>query len=282
MNVSMLVLLLVAADDPTAAADSPQKVDPIRTFYAETAARYEFYRDAEKKQKLSLVTTPVFKWSSDDDWSGDVFVWTYASRPELIGCILSGPRQDGSREGYQEFHLLSEHPIAPADMLGKFRWAPVEGLAIQAIDKAPAPAESAQLRLTQMRQLLRDFTASMEANGEWELRPLPQPLLRYQPTEGEVVDGALFAYIWPKGTDPEFLLMLECRKTTKGLAWYYVPARFSVRELWLKHEGKEVWRAPNLAGKNNASPDKPYISASFGVIPKSRLDQIATDAEKAK
>lgn len=281
MTIATLLLVLITADEPAATAQTT-KVDPIRTIYAETAAKYEFYHDNEKKQRLTLVMPPVFKWSSDDDWSGDVFVWTHQSRPEIIGCILSGPRQDGNREGYQEFHLLAEQPISPVDMLGKFRWAPTEGLAIKAIQDAPAPAETAQLRLSQMRQILRGFTAYMEANGEWELRLLPQPLLRYQPVDSDIVDGALFAFIWPKGTDPEFVLMLECRKTMKGLAWYYVPARFSVRELWLKHEGKEVWRGPNLAGKNNSIPEKPYVSASFGVIPKSRLEQTASEAEKGK
>jgi hypothetical protein len=190
----------------------------------------------------------------------------------MIGCILSGPQKDGAREAYQEFHLLGEKPISDADMLSKFRWAPIAGLATRPVEGAGPPPETPQLRLTQMRQILRDFTAFMQANGEWELRLLPQPLLRYQPMDGDVVDGALFAYIWPKGTDPELILLLECRKTATGLEWRYAPARFSIREMWLKNAGKEVWRCGNLAGKNNSNPDKPYVSASIGIIPKSKLD----------
>jgi hypothetical protein len=83
----------------------------------------------------------------------------------------------------------------------------------------------------------------MEADGNWELRLLPQPLFRYGDEQESVVDGALFAYVWSKGTDPEFVLMLECRKTEKGVAWHFAPVRFSTRQLWLEYKGKEVWSA---------------------------------------
>lgn len=280
MYVTAILLALIAADEPSEDAKASQKADAIRSFYAETAAKYEFFRDADKKEPLKLVTTPVFKWSTDDDWSGDVFVWTFAQRPEMIGCILSGPKNENTRDAYQEFHLLGEKPIASADMLSRFRWAPVAGLETRPVAGTAAPAETAQLRLTQMRQILRDFTGYMEANGEWELRPLPQPLMRYQPVDSDVVDGALFAYIWPKGTDPELILLLECRKTATGLEWRYAPARFSTRALWLKHAGKEVWRGESLVHANNSNPAKSYVSASIGTVPKSKLE--GEPAEDAK
>jgi len=272
MPVTLILLsLLAGADSPTDAADKP-KAEATQNYYAETAARYEFYRDAKKQERLTLVTTPVFKWATDDDWSGDVFVWTYAQRPEMIGCILSGPKDKKSRDSYQEFHLLGERPVSNADMLGRFRWTPAEGLKLRSVEGAPPPAETAPLRLAQMRQILRDFTASMQANGEWELRLLPQPLLRYQSTDDVVVDGALFTFIWPKGTDPELILLLECRKTQNGNEWFYAPVRFSTRELWLKYREKEVWRGPSLVHENNSNPLKSYVSAAIETVPASRVE----------
>ena len=281
MSTAMILLMLFAADESSVDDAATAKTDAIRTYYAKTAATYDFYRDAEKQQRLTLVNSPVFKWASDDAWSGDVFVWTYAGRPEMIGCILSGPNSANLREAYQEFHLLGERPIHDADMLSKFRWTPAEGLALRSIERAPAPAATAPLRLAQMRQILREFSAMMNANGEWELRLLPQPLMRYQPTDGDVVDGALFTFIWPKGTDPELILLLECRKTQDGLAWFYAPVRFSTRELWLNHEGKEVWRSASLVYANNSNPVKPYISSSIGIIPKARLDDKPSGSSKS-
>src|SRR5262249_52453190 len=80
--------------------------------------------------------------------------------------------------------------------------------------------------------------------GEWELRLLPQPLIRYQPKDGPVIDGALFTFVWTRGTDPELVLLLECRKTSAGRGWFYASVRFSNRALWLKHHDIEVWRGP--------------------------------------
>jgi len=244
LGIALLAPFVVAEDKPD--EEGKQKSEPLRTYYGRTAAKYEFFSDAAREQPLKLVEKPVMKWANDDDWSGDVFVWTRGETPEVIGCVLTGPTEPkGRRIAFQEFHLLAEQPIAAADMAGRIRWAPAEGLKRLRLEGAPVPADTPALRLTQMRQLLRDFTAHMEANGEWELRLLPQPLMRYQPKEGPVVDGALFTFVWTKGTDPELILLMECRKTKDGLAWEYAPVRFSNRELWLKHHEVEVWRGPS-------------------------------------
>ena len=184
-------------------------------------------------------------WANDDDWVGDVFVWTADGRPQVVGCIITGPANNRNRLVFNEFHLLAEEPIAPVEMLGKFQWAPREGLKLRPFAAAGTPAETPALWLTQMRRLVAEFSAFMQADGVWELRLLPQPLMRYQPKSGPVVDGALFTYVWSKGTDPELVLLVECRKTKEGLEWFYAPVRFSNRELWLKLGDQEVWRGPS-------------------------------------
>src|SRR5262245_19029676 len=235
--LALLILVNHVADEPKG------KLDALRKYYAKTASRCDFYSDPEKNWPIEFVDNAVMRWFNDDGWSGDVFVWTRAARPEVIGCILSGPAGNGSRQVYQEFHLLAEQPVAPALLPNGRRWAPSDGLRPRLIDGAPKPAKSAALRLSQMRELVRNFTADMEADGKWELRLLPQPLIRYQPDEGPVVDGALFTFVWSKGTDPEMIVLVELRKTADGMAWHYAPVRFSSRELWLKYHDTEVWRA---------------------------------------
>jgi hypothetical protein len=244
---TLVVALCLVGQAEAREGDAPAEpivgpLDYLRGQYRDDAEKYVFHADAERQHELKHVAQPVLRWATDDDWSGDVFVWTDAGLPSLIGCILSGPAGDETRHCFHEFHLLAEQPIAPAGMQTRRNWQPEEGLARIELDGGPKPADSPAARLTQMRQICRGFTAKMEADGVWELRFLPQPLFRYGGEQGAVADGALFTWVWNKGTDPELILLVECRRTDRGLTWHYAPVRFSTRELWLKLNDKEVWR----------------------------------------
>ena len=80
----------------------------------------------------------------------------------------------------------------------------------------------------------------------WELRLLPRPLYRYESTDPDVLDGALFALVSSAGTDPEIILLLEARVGQSGPQWLYGAARFSDMSLWLSHKNHEVWSASVL------------------------------------
>ncbi len=99
-----------------------------------------------------------------------------------------------------------------------------------------------------MHSLSHDFSASTRDKEErrWELRLLPQPLYRYESTDPEVLDGAVFSFVTSAGTDPEALVVIEARKpnSTDGLVWHYGIARFTDLQLWVRHKDKEVFSAP--------------------------------------
>ena len=94
---------------------------------------------------------------------------------------------------------------------------------------------------------MRSFSADMTKQGvKSDLRLLPQPLYRYEPTnkDSQVIDGALFAYVWTGGPlDPEVFLVIEARRAASGASWQFAPARFTNREATVKHKGNLVWRA---------------------------------------
>jgi hypothetical protein len=206
------------------------------------AKKYEFFLDKERSVPLVLAPKAVLHWTSDNDWSGDVFVWMARGRPQVIGCVFSSPGKP-ERPSSHEFHTLSPEPLGPAEMTANYRWAPKAGVEFRKLDGVPATTPAA--RLSQMRAISRDLHAFMETDGKWELRLLPQPLLRYQPTEGDVIDGALFSWVWSgRGTDPEVVVAVECYRSSQGLGWRYAPARMTTREVWLTHAGREVWRVP--------------------------------------
>ena len=273
-------LLAQAAGGDPAESASPAAADSLRAAYREDAAKYDFFADEGRTMRLTLVEKPVMAWSTDDDWSGDLFVWTLGSQPAVIGCILSGPA-GASRSVFHEFHLLSPEPIAAADLQTRRHWQPTEGLTRMLVEGAPQPAESSAARLTQMRRLARALTFRMEADGPWELRLLSQPLHRFGDADGPVIDGGLFAYVWPKGTDPEAILLLECRRTDAGgLAWHYAPVRFTTRPVWLSLGDKELWRVESHGEPRGETNTGMYTTDFARTIPATGADPSAKESEQ--
>jgi hypothetical protein len=260
LTVPVLCLAARGDDPPPRDKDA---ADPLREQYRLGAKKYEFFLDKDKKVPLTFEPKPVLSWSQDDDWSGDVFVWTWKGRPQVIGCVLSGPGKP-DRPAYHEFHTLAAGPLGPAEMAARYTWAPEAGIEFKKLDGTPAATAAARLR--QMRAIAGDLHAFMTADGEWELRLLPQPLYRYQPAEGDVIDGSLFAWVWTKGTDPELVVAVECHRTKQGLEWRYAPVRFTNREAWLKHGDKEVWRVATHREEGNDTCPGIYTTRYAGRI----------------
>jgi hypothetical protein len=122
-------------------------------------------------------------------------------------------------------------------------WAPrAAGVTFKPLDDAPPVPPTARGRLSQMKTLARNFSATLErTTGEKdELRLLPQPLLRYEPNDKKV-DGALFSF--SLGTDPEAILILEANLEGGAPAWQYAFARYHFIGLRASYQGREVWRA---------------------------------------
>jgi hypothetical protein len=254
-----------ARGDDTPQPKEKEILSPLREQYLMAAKKYEFFLDKDRKVPLVFEAKSILHWTMDNDWSGDVFVWMARGRPQVVGCMLSAPGKT-HRAMIHEFHSFATDPIAPAQMTAKYTWEPKAGLEFRKLDGAPGATAAA--RLPQMRALSRELHAHMAAaDGKWELRLLPQPLLRYQPTEGPVVDGALFAWVWTKGTDPELIVAIECHRTAKGLEWRYAPARFTNREIWLKLDDKEIWRVPVHREEGGDTSTNIYTTRPAGQIP---------------
>ncbi|HWB11414.1 MAG TPA: hypothetical protein VG826_19445 [Pirellulales bacterium] len=264
MTLCVAAPTAVVAEEPAAAG----AVDYLRQAYRAEAEKCAFLR--ADGQPLTLLKEPIMRWTNDGDWSGDVFAWTYRGRPEVIGCILSGPGASNLRYIYDEFHLLAEKPIAAATIQDNRRWEPAEGLKVERLADAPKPADRASGRLVQMREMARSFKAYMHAETTWELRLLTQPLMRYGDEQSDVIDGALFAYVWTKGTDPELILLLECRRDDQELAWCFAPARFSNRGVWLKRADKDVWGVEGHQEPVGKLTTKTYTTAFARSMPDKR------------
>jgi hypothetical protein len=224
----------------------------------------------EEAPRLELSEQPVLKWSNTYDASvyGSAFVWTFKGRPEVIGCIFKFYTTKTDFDA--EFHSLAAMPLK-ALKNGEVVWQPSQaGTVLKPLSGAPAPAKTAAARLTQMREMARNFSADMvtviEPKTKHGLRSLPQPLLRYGGTSGDVMDGALFAFA--RETDPDVILVLEARRAPAP-RWEFALARMCVGALSARYRNEEVWSVPEL--------EQPYFRKSepytlFQNLPEPKVD----------
>ncbi len=238
--------------DRAAEERARSKHERLLQLYTSDAAEYIIYRDSSHQERVELRREPVYVWTNplrEKGQDGAVFVWTCRGRAEVIGSVFSFPAT-GPRNVYHEFSSLS---LSVLDVqrpgTHPWLWTPLApGVEIRPIEGAPAPAPSAPQRLSQMRALVRDFTASTKDHTDrrWELRLLPQPLHRYESTDPGIIDGAVFAFVTSAGTDPEAFLVVEVRKPGGAgrSVWHYAISRFTDTEIWVRHNGKEVFTGP--------------------------------------
>ncbi|HET6879931.1 MAG TPA: hypothetical protein VFI31_07240 [Pirellulales bacterium] len=270
----MLGAILLTAACLTQVRDEAELKRLLVPYYAQEAGQCDFFLDAERQQPLERVEQPVLIWTNADNYMGAVFVWTFHGRPEMIGCIGSHQNRPNKSNVFQEFHSLSLQALPTVTLSGGKQWTPSKpGLTMAVADGAPRPAASERARLTQMRNLAREFDGWMK-DGEdvAQLRLLPQPIFRYQSADRGVVDGAIFALVW-KGTDPEILLVLEDRANNGDERWHYALARFNYREMWIKRHDKELWRVP-VEGTSDV-----YITRLAGEISLDELQTATTEPE---
>jgi hypothetical protein len=239
---------------------------------AAESALADFQRDAEgyaitlgaaKTAKLALAAQPLLHWGNParNGEDGAVFAWTKDGRPEVVGSVFTYRlRGMGPLIRKHTFHSLSDGPLT-AEFQEQLIWSPkTAGVKFAPVPASEAPADDPRRRLTQMRALARQFSLTMIdlTDEKTELRLMTQPLMRYQPTAGPAVDGAIFAFA--VATDPEALLILEARGSD-NLRWEFALARFHFVTLTAQLGGKEVWRA---------EPDKDLMRTVFGSDPQQR------------
>jgi hypothetical protein len=256
MNISMasvtLAILLGQSQDPPEKPPSDPEAGRqagLLKLYKGDASELQIYRDAAERQKLELRETPVYIWQNHTRSAGQygaVYVWTHRGCPEVVGSIFSNPADSaGARQVLHELHALSTEALHPLPSRAN-QWSPKAGLTRTPLADAPKPADTPKARALQLRSLSRELSAHSVPpydDQRWELRLLPKWLFRYESTDQDVIDGALFAYVTSAGTDPEVMLLLEARNRGDELKWHYALARFSDFNLYAEHKGQKVWEA---------------------------------------
>jgi hypothetical protein len=225
----------------------PQNDPRLQKLYQDEANRWEMWVGPEQERKAEIVTEPVFRWqnpSRANGQSGAMYVWLFEGRPVAIGGVFSNPSGKNKRDIMHEIHALGPDRLFPEFRNSKTKWLPEAGVTLFPLPDSRQVEETSAKRTLQLRAISRDFTANSLDNekARWELRLLPKPLYRYEKPQGDIIDGALLAFVSDAGTDPEIILVLEARKNGNGgTAWFYRTVRLSISDLYVDYKGSKVW-----------------------------------------
>jgi hypothetical protein len=231
-------------------------------------AEFTLFRPQNLTAPLPLLPEAVLRYSNPlgggQAGGGATFLWVERTRPV---AALSLSIRPADNRVYVECASLGQGDLACVRGEMPF-WTPKSGgLIPQSLNAAPSPAASAPLRLAQMRDIARRFSAATytQADVRTELRLLTTPLYRFTDDTSGVLDGALFAFA--VSNDPELFLLLEAIRARNNDAarWRYSLARMSSRRETVSLDDKETWSVGNFYRE---PPDDrtsgPYIEARLG------------------
>jgi hypothetical protein len=246
----LAVLVHTAAGQPP--AGEPKKTDPAektqaektRAVIDEVLGRHEVFPGPESRDPMQVV--PALRWSNNTRGTENALTVLYVrnGRPYAAACLF--PYDRGMIHDFQSLSRESDKIVARRGT--EVVWQPqTAGVQFAPIPDAPAPKATRKQRLPQLKQLAERFESTMlgwrvETNDQEKLRLLSQPLYRYDPEPGAVIDGAVFAFV--QGTDPESLLLIELVQDGPQQRWVYAFARRTAGKLEGRLDDKVVWTAP--------------------------------------
>lgn len=240
-------------------------------YYAKQLENYEIHFGKDPAKQLEVDPKARFRWGNPirvGNTHGDLFVWTYKGRVELVGTIFSYEVAGEQRRVAHGFHSMSTEPVTIRRQGRPSFTIDGPGVDFEVIPEAPTPAKSRGLRMAQMRRLAKSFSASLrDGQVERPLHPLNEPLFRFETNRVED-DGAVFAYVM--GTDPELIVAIVAKATPDGAKWHFAAGRFASKPLKLSYQRKTVW-----AYGDGVAKDDGYVSQhGIDQQPKSLLDKI--------
>src|SRR5208283_3133854 len=116
------------------------KSQQLLELHTNDAASFSICRDVDRMQRLELRREPVYRWTNPTRVGGqvgEVFVWTYRGRPEVVGTIFSHPSGDGQRVICHELHSLSL-AVLVVERDAPEQWVPqAAGVDLKPLEGAP-------------------------------------------------------------------------------------------------------------------------------------------------
>jgi len=249
-----------AAEDQVEVEKSKKRLDFMMT----AVGKYQVDVGTDQKKVAELNPKPLLRWSNpvSSVKDGLVAAFSRGGRPDVL-CQLH--IHHGAYMA-QEFAKITTEPVW-VKRGNNLVWQPMETwITFQALDGAPEPAKTANLRLPQFRKEAQRFSVVDDFEVEQvptpnHLRLLAQPLLRYSDVQqgGDIVDGAVFSFVL--GTNPEANLFLEIYKDGDALRWRYAWTPMTIYALEAKLDDQSVWVKPPY--KQFCNAQGPYYACQY-------------------
>jgi hypothetical protein len=246
---ALLAFFVLSVIPAALAAQEKSEPKTLRELIDASQSWYEVLPNAEAKEPAEALT--VLRWANNQRGSEDgvTVLYVHSGRPLAAACIYPW-----AQRLEHDFESLSRGKLI-ARREGTVVWQPQEpGVEFTNIPGAPVPEAARPQRLRQMKALAEKFHATLlgwkqDNSDREELRLLTRPLYRYDPKEGPVIDGTVFAFAM--GTDPEVLLLIEAVKGEDSTKWQYGFARRTSGELEGRLGEQVVWHVNRFPVQND-------------------------------
>lgn len=258
MRWNYLACFVVVAGSVVGAAEPD-----LREIALDSVKDYVVERPGAEKVEFVRVEQPIIRFTTNGIDEADIFLWTQQGRPALVGQVFRLKNVEGGL-WLHEFQSLSSGPFT-LRREGKELWSPkTEGVTWRPLKTDLVPSDSARVRLTQFKQLARDFTGVEQTPGvgngdelkNFGLTLKPKEAYRYQSKADDVLDGIVFWFTQEENTDPELLLLIEAVSNGKESSWQYTLGRLTCWPMQIDHKGVRVADLPNMLNKSIKS--EPY------------------------
>jgi hypothetical protein len=213
-----------------------------------------------------IVDIPLLHYNNPAGETLDATVWAWGvrGRPVALASISQEMSLAALEKWSCELVSLADKPVLLESNPG-WRWASkTSGIEWKLAPDAPAVGETPVVRARQMTEIARRLSATgvyKDGKEVIELRLLDRPLRRFADREHGLIDGAFYAFAG--GTNPEVLVMIECRQDGSGnSAWHYGFARMGAGRLTARLGETVIWERPEIKLWN---PAERYFSV-YGAV----------------
>lgn len=251
LNLAVLLALLASANAQEKLESGDKGISAAET--KEYVDRLEM--SLPNKEIVARIEKPLHTYGDAvrGNSNGTVWAWGKTGRPKAFLELFRATEPNSP--WINAITLTSKETVSVKTGVAN-GWKPAQTqIDPKLIPDAPLPDSKENVRLLQMKEQSRRFTAHEfwdPNNSRFELRLLPRPLLRYKDEADGIQDGT--AYILAHDTNPEIVLLIEALgETPEKARWHFSAARLGSAELHLEIDGNGVWkqgRTPNVAGKS--------------------------------